>query len=463
MYQSERLTLIQYEPVNPNERFHSSLFDEVDNEKLARSLVHCASVCQQVGAEKCIIDIPKFMDRTISALGTSDSFLRSAAFSLFSDLIEASCVIPLYPRMWNRLHAAFRDGRLEEQDALIWISTVWILGHVGSDSLPAFPCNKFDWDGLFSADLNEKTTFLFSILFILILRHSSIEEQIGRINTANIILSFEQHQHVVSRIVSIFDDTSQLENLRNPRHHISYCVLIALLSNCDFHPILTTFITQTPDIDVHALLPHENNLFLLCHSSLNPHKPHQLPLDLLFERTLRTRPLDFFISSKKSHFDLPPSLLNTSLHFSSLSLFPTAARLKSTPSDLADHLKLMMTTLLLTTAPFGDLQSVRELYRSVCQRADESKSSSTEWFVTSHCEALEWLHIPTGFGSALAHSETPVTSEDWEALIGLRISIDVPHNPTHVGTAALDILLDQTGCVRDGITHVGSHIDHFDI
>ncbi|KAK2955529.1 hypothetical protein BLNAU_9577 [Blattamonas nauphoetae] len=47
------LTLVhQNEPVNPEEIFISSLFDEADDEKLSRSLKRCLSVCELVGVEK---------------------------------------------------------------------------------------------------------------------------------------------------------------------------------------------------------------------------------------------------------------------------------------------------------------------------------------------------------------------------------------------------------------------------
>ncbi|KAK2955538.1 hypothetical protein BLNAU_9586 [Blattamonas nauphoetae] len=62
----------------------------------------------------------------------------------------------------------------------------------------------------------------------------------------------------------------------------------------------------------------------------------------------------------------------------------------------------MMSTLLLTTAPFGDLHSVRELYRSVGQSSCHCEDTSTESYAASDCESIEWLNIPTGFDSALA-------------------------------------------------------------
>ncbi|KAK2946876.1 hypothetical protein BLNAU_18175 [Blattamonas nauphoetae] len=277
---SPLVTRFQNDPINPHEIFSSSLFDETDTEKLTRSLIRCHSVCELVGAEKCIRDIPEFFDRTVSVLGSSDSFLRAAANSLFKSFVNTSDVIPILPDLWDRLRSAFRDGRLEEQLALIAISTNWIKYHHHGSPLPPFPATEFDWDGLISADLSERYPFLASILLILFLQHPLIEDQIGKAKATDIILSFEQHQQAVSRIVSIFAEMQQQK--ADPEKFlslISYCLRISLLSNREFPPSLKTFLRQHPEIEESDLLPHENRSFLLCHSSVNRHKPHQPSAD----------------------------------------------------------------------------------------------------------------------------------------------------------------------------------------
>ncbi|KAK2949857.1 hypothetical protein BLNAU_15252 [Blattamonas nauphoetae] len=176
---SDTFASLQNEPVNPEEIFHSSIFDEVDNEKLARSLFRCRSVYRLVGAEKCILDIPNFIDRNVSALNTSDSLIRTAALFLIQDLVCAPCVHPLFPRLWYGLHAAFRDGRPEEQFVLVWMSMFWIGDTMNNCSLPPYPAAEFDWDGLISAELNDIDTFVISIRMLESLRHYSIDDLIG--------------------------------------------------------------------------------------------------------------------------------------------------------------------------------------------------------------------------------------------------------------------------------------------
>ncbi|KAK2963637.1 hypothetical protein BLNAU_1202 [Blattamonas nauphoetae] len=375
---------VDHDDISPTERFNSSLFDEVDNEKLARSLHRCLSVCKLVGAETCIDDVPEFFDRTISVLGSSNSQLRAVAFTLFTHFDTTSSCIRLLPRLWNRLRSAFRDGQLEEQFALVRISTNWIMKQMESHPLPPFQANQFDWDGLINADLSDSFMFIYSIILIENIRHSSITEQIGKTNATHIILSFEQHHNAVSRIVSIFDGTERVDDyLRFSQSLISYCLLISLLSNREFPPTLTTFITQDPDIDAITLLfLHENNLFLLCHTSLNQHKPFQPPLDLLFERTLRMHPFLFFTCSRE----------------------------------------------------FGDI----------------SLSLSS----TLRC--VEWLNLPTGFGSALAFSNTHMSFDRIEDQDTQHINSDTSLQLTHHPLTMLDGLSTSVNNTTDRIFQLGA-------
>ncbi|KAK2943934.1 hypothetical protein BLNAU_21137 [Blattamonas nauphoetae] len=257
------------EPVNPNERFNSSLFDVGDDEILTRSLIRCHSAFKSVGAEKCIDDLFNFIDRLVFILHTSDSFLRTAAFFLFKDLVETSCVLPLLPHLWDRLRYAFRDGQLEEQFSLIWISMFWNLDTLNKRSLPPFPAAEFDWDGLISADLHDFQTFICSIRLLEYLRFCSITFKMPTTELTRIILSFEQHQDAVSRIDLIFHDIQEREN---PHRHqaslVSFCLLVSLRTDFDFPPIVTTVITQHTDITGAPLLCHENKVFFLCHTSL---------------------------------------------------------------------------------------------------------------------------------------------------------------------------------------------------
>ncbi|KAK2956633.1 hypothetical protein BLNAU_8474 [Blattamonas nauphoetae] len=466
--------------LDPTELFDSSLFDEPDNEKLARSLVRCRSVCELVGAEKCIRNFPDFINRTASVLHTSDSSLRKAAYHLICCFVIDVYAIPLLPDLWTRLRFSFRDGHLEEQFALIQVSTHWILHSGKALSHQPFPAKEFDWDGLMKADLRISQDLTEHLLLLLLLRKSSIKDKITRAESTDIIFSFEQHQNAVSKIVSFFEFAPQMagEIYRYPPA-VSYCLLLSLLSHREFPPTLTTFLTKHVELDIQIILKvlSENKVILFCHNSLNRHTPHPPPLDFIFERAIRTCPLDFFLHSPTPDVVISTFLPNTALcGFHSLCrrgvhcdlmenervkrgehvvnsiwlfstqfisdtfhlflLFPPSLVVRfflpilfseSTPSHFIDPLRVILLTLLVVTAPFGDCSSLKELHRSVNQHITNHDDSSQESFITSHCMSLEWLNIPTGFESALAHSNKHLLVDTNEGQTTPRISPDESH------------------------------------
>ncbi|KAK2941180.1 hypothetical protein BLNAU_23894 [Blattamonas nauphoetae] len=134
--------ILAFYPLNdldPTERFDSSLFDEEDDEILTKSLIRCFFVCELVGAEHCITDLPSFFDRTVSTLGSSNHQVRFVASSIHHRLVQMPRVFSQLPHVWNRLRSAFRDGWPEEQYALIQISAIWIDVISDGEALPPFP------------------------------------------------------------------------------------------------------------------------------------------------------------------------------------------------------------------------------------------------------------------------------------------------------------------------------------
>ncbi|KAK2940135.1 hypothetical protein BLNAU_24949 [Blattamonas nauphoetae] len=228
-----RSTLINPDTITPNEIFDSSLFDEADNEKLARSLVRCKSVCELVGAEKCILDIEtSSIELSLcSALPTLFFVLLQVRSSTFSKMCRAFSPCCLICGIDSALPSAMAPRR------------------------------TFDWDGLINADLRELQPFVFSVFLILFLQHRSIKEQIGSGQRDSITQSFEMHQHAVSRIITIFEDIIQrLDGADDDLNLISYCLLISLRFNRDFPPTLTSILTLYPEIDAHTLLPSRTSI-----------------------------------------------------------------------------------------------------------------------------------------------------------------------------------------------------------
>ncbi|KAK2949335.1 hypothetical protein BLNAU_15715 [Blattamonas nauphoetae] len=503
------LSLYQIDDLDPTERFDSSMFDEEDDEILAQSLIRCRSVCDLVGPDKCVDDVLAVIDRTVSVLGSSNSLLRLSALSLFSYLEDVPCVLSQLPRLWNRLRSAFHDGWPEEQHVLIRMSTMWIIHFIVHASLQPFPVTQFDWDGLSSASFGESFTFLASVTLLMLIRRSPIDEEIDEANAIQLILSFEQQQHALSRIVSILDDEPQyLNNRLTCVSLLSYCILISLRSSRDFPIKLTTYLTTHPDFDFsQILIIFENILLILCHNSQNPRKPHQPPLDLIFERLLRTNPDHLFAMSDGKDAGLPNTLVNTSLcgfhaicrrgvHFTlmeselvrkgqpllnsfwmfltplisdTFNLFlyfppPLVVRfflpvlwLDLDSRFLVDGLKVMMITLLLVTAPFGDNLSLKELFRSDRHRHDIHDSSADSDFI-SRFQSLEWLNIPTGFESALAYSNPHDSFNLNSNQNRLQVSPNASTPLTHIPNIIFQYLSHKTRNMIHDICTVGDFV-----
>ncbi|KAK2961609.1 hypothetical protein BLNAU_3407 [Blattamonas nauphoetae] len=456
-YTIRYLALIQHDNPNPTETFESSIFDETDNEKLKSSLLRCRSVCDLVGTYKCIVDIPDFFDRTVTVLGNSNSIVRSAALPLFNRLLEIPILLFQMPHLCRNLRSAFHDGTPEEQYALISISTRWIAGTLLEESLEPFRADEFDWEGLFTADLSWSASFVNSLDLVLCLQHRLFQLPIDDDKRTHILLSFEHRQHAVSRVNSQFSDIIQeVPSDICPTLLINFSLMMSLLIESDFPSIETDFITAHPDFDTRILFfCFENRMVILCHSGLNQHKPHQPPLDLLFDRTLRVDPLYFFVFDSGVDFDLPPTLINTSLcgfhalcrrevhidlieffeiqsgqHFAQsfwmfftplisdtfllfvyyppplvVRLFLPVLRYTTSSDYLFGALKVVLASLVLVTAPFGDCLSLKELFRSFRHSSDVNDDDSTVSELMQICKSLEWLNIPTGFGSTLILSE----------------------------------------------------------
>ncbi|KAK2959479.1 hypothetical protein BLNAU_5528 [Blattamonas nauphoetae] len=104
---------------DPTEKYHSSIFDEADDEILARSLIRCRSVCDLVGAEGCILDVIHFFDRILSVLSCSNALVRSAARSLFDHLLKVPSVQSQIPKAVTLLERIQYSNPLEADQFIL--------------------------------------------------------------------------------------------------------------------------------------------------------------------------------------------------------------------------------------------------------------------------------------------------------------------------------------------------------
>ncbi|KAK2948348.1 hypothetical protein BLNAU_16694 [Blattamonas nauphoetae] len=123
---------------------------------------------------------------------------------------------------------------------------------------------------------------------------------------------------------------------------------------------------------------------------------------------------------------------------------------------MTDPLRIMLKILLPITAPFGDCHSVKELYRSIDQHNDNSEDSSSDSLFTSQCQSLQWLNIPTGFGSALAHSNIRMSFDPFEDQDRPCFPPDVFLKHTHLPTKMLECLSGQANQTIDRIFQLGA-------
>ncbi|KAK2947523.1 hypothetical protein BLNAU_17543 [Blattamonas nauphoetae] len=505
-YTERFLAIFEPDSLDLTERFHTSLFDEIDNETLIRSLLRCRSILERVRIDMCIVDIPQFLDRTVSLLSNSNALVRMAAFLLLRNLLESPLVLPLLPRLFNRLRSAFRDGWELEQYTLIWISIKWINIVVFGAPLPPFLWGQFDWEGLTLTEMKWSTHLSVAIGLMLLLRRASNTNQIDSAEATRIILSFEQHQNALSQVRS--DDKDFLKIQHGDRVDlVQYSLLITLLTRRDFPVFLTEFLVQHPEIDVTFLLPFPSYFFLLSHTSLNRHRPHQPPLDLIFERVLRQLPLSFFAHAGGIEIEPPPSLLNTALcgfhalcrrgvHFSFLEnefvrkgvLLFSSIRMFFThlisntfhlflyfppplvvrfflPVLWAEHgvefvvepLKKVMLTLLIVTAPFGDCRSLKELFQS-SRHKNDIDNESIDVLNAFRGQSLEWLNIPTGFSSALAYSNKRVPVHRFGDPGGLHHPPEESLEFTRMSSSMFRFLSNHVNGTRGGICFAGDLI-----
>ncbi|KAK2942006.1 hypothetical protein BLNAU_23071 [Blattamonas nauphoetae] len=91
-------------------------------------------------------------------------------------------------------------------------------------------------------------------------------------------------------------------------------------------------------------------------------------------------------------------------------------------------------------------------------RISNTTISSTESIVSSSCECPEWLNIPTGFGSALAHSNTDMFFDFFEDQDRSRLSPNESLKTAHLNTTILGFLSQDVNTTRDCIRIAASWI-----
>ncbi|KAK2955651.1 hypothetical protein BLNAU_9341 [Blattamonas nauphoetae] len=283
--------------IDQNEQFGPSLFDETDDSKIVASLRRCHAVLKTTQSTQYIVDLDTFRTFLISGLHSSNLAIQFECYQLFFALAD---LLPTVddPRdsKFASLRRAFSDGTVEEQITLLRMWMRWLSFQSRSGQGQMMNVSDFDFATFLAADLSDIRLFDFVCDFV------------GRLFINNVVsmsfgwrmdflLSFEKRHQMMSRLSS---DQCQSSYQKRSQHFLSPLALFlgSLLSvyrGCTFPSALTELVT----IDLGSYPPKKsqgvNPAFFLNHTSINPkHGRSFFPMDLMFERYLRSNPNAFF-------------------------------------------------------------------------------------------------------------------------------------------------------------------------
>ncbi|KAK2955428.1 hypothetical protein BLNAU_9656 [Blattamonas nauphoetae] len=434
--------------------FDISLFDEADDQKVVASLRRCHAVLEATQSTDCIVDVGTFRTFLISGLHSSNFVVQMECHYIFFDIADFLPTVD-DPRdsKFQSLRSAFRDGSYYELISLLELWVRWFdnndrdrHGHVMVES-------DFDFDGLLNADLSDKIIFDYACDFV------------GRIITNNAVLmlqpwrldflhSFEKRHQMMSRLSS---DPSPSSKLKRSTHYLSPLALtlgslLSVFRGCDFPSTLTELITT--DLDSSNLRASQTIFpaFFLNYTSIDPKHRHSFfPMDLMFERYLRSDPDSFIerwadvsactsrkflhtsyvglhsllLRSPKLNLDeqsldnLLQMLFITSLQdtpqaiiVNLFGLFPPPRlfdTLLSPPHlvrariDIWTDFLFLFGDIIHLTAPFGACSSLAKVFQMLAPFVSNKNQFELDlmWMVGDVVVSLHWFSIPAHFDSPL--------------------------------------------------------------
>ncbi|KAK2952958.1 hypothetical protein BLNAU_12134 [Blattamonas nauphoetae] len=282
--------------VDRNETFDTSLFDEMDDQKVVASLRRCGEVVKATQSTKCIVDVEDFKALIVSGLHSSSHTVRLECSNLFFQLGDFLQIVDdPRDRECRTLQNAFRDGTIVEQRTLLELWGRWNRFRFKNRNGQMMKKEDFDFDGFLAADLSDNSLFSKACIFIRTLLFNAVVS-ISFQWRLDFLVQFEKRHQMMSRLSSLsalsrksqseFDLTSVASTLG------SY---LSVIRGFDFPSALTELITIDLASSPHYFSHGLNPAFYLNHTSLAPkHRPSFFPMDLLFERFIRSYPDAFF-------------------------------------------------------------------------------------------------------------------------------------------------------------------------
>ncbi|KAK2956354.1 hypothetical protein BLNAU_8721 [Blattamonas nauphoetae] len=441
--------------VDENEKFDVSLFDEADDQRVVAALRRCHTVLEATKSTECIVNLDTFRTFLVAGLHSSNFAIQMECYRLFFRSAELHWTAddPFNSKFQN-LHKAFRDGTIWEKIALLHLWMRWFDFGDRDEHGQMMVESDFDFDGFLAADLAITPLFDEACCFverIVVLKKVSMTPKWK----LDFLLSFEKRHQMMSRLTNEPSPSSKLER---PKFFLSQFAItlgsfLSVFRGCDFPSALTEVIASDLDSSRQEFMNRVSPTFFLNHTSINPKHRHSFfPMDLMFERYLRTGPGAFFegwadlsdCPSRKFLFT-PCVGLHSLLHrCPKLDLDqPSLARLllllileysdqETTPTDLVklfcyfppprlfdaflspprlDGPFFPIENLILVTfcdfgeyvTPFGACSSLAKVFKILApyDSNPERKELNRLNIVGDQVVSLHWLNIPAHFDSPL--------------------------------------------------------------
>ncbi|KAK2954212.1 hypothetical protein BLNAU_10867 [Blattamonas nauphoetae] len=283
--------------VNRNEKFEISLFDEADDRKVVASLRRCHAVLEATQSTECIVELHAFQTFLISGLRSSNNAIQSECHNLINTIGDLLRTVD-DPRdsQFQSLRKALRDGTYCEKITLLnlWVRWLQFQSEIGPGEMMTE--SDFDFGGLLATDLSDTILFDFACFFVCRVFVSDAVSLSFRWKM-DFLLSFEKRHQMMSRLSSdpISSSKQEPSTLFLSAHAIVFGAFLSVFRGCDFPSALTEVITIDLDSSPQKFFLRPNAAYLLSHTSIAPkHRRSFFPMDLMFERYLRSDPDAFF-------------------------------------------------------------------------------------------------------------------------------------------------------------------------
>ncbi|KAK2943487.1 hypothetical protein BLNAU_21594 [Blattamonas nauphoetae] len=211
--------------VDLNERFDTSLFDEMDDWKVVASLRRCRNVIEETKSIKCIADVSSFQDFLIAGLHSSNSVVQFECNELFFEI-----------------RGCFKSV-----------------------------ADPHDNSGFLTTDLSDVDLFYQACHFVgAVLLNDAMSMSFHW--QMDCLHRFEKTNQMLSRITSdprLLTKQDQSDLYMTPLA-VMLGMILSVYRGCDFQSALTEALKVDLDLNHLILTTQVNPAFFLCHTSISP-------------------------------------------------------------------------------------------------------------------------------------------------------------------------------------------------